>query len=185
MKKGLYIICVICMLHCVKLTAYADEGFSKFLDDIDIPKIECESHDIPSYSGFKSFMSYRLFDKKTPQYKLQQSAYTDEYGFRRIDSYYMIAVGKYFDSSIGQRIDLVLKNGQVIKCVLGDVKAVEDTDETNMFSINDCLSEFLVDTRNLEKTIKKRGDVSAFPAEEWDSPVSRVIIYDEFVGEEK
>ena len=54
-----------------------------------------------------------------------------------------------------------------------------------MFSTNDCLSEFLVDTRSLEKTIKRRGDVSTFPVEEWDSPVSRVIIYDEFVGEEK
>ena len=64
MKKGLYIVCVICMLHCVKLIAYADEGFSKFLDDIDIPKIECESYDIPSYSGFKSFMSLDYLIKK-------------------------------------------------------------------------------------------------------------------------
>ena len=47
-------------------------------------------------------MGYNLFGRKTAQYDLQQKAYTDEYGFRKIDDYYMIAVGQYFDVSLGE-----------------------------------------------------------------------------------
>lgn len=171
-------------LNCHKLTVQADEGFTKYVQDIECTPFTCVEYSIPKYSGFKSYMSYSLFGKNTDQYTLQQMAVTDEEGFRRIDDYYVVAVGSYFGTSVGQRIDLKLLNGETIKCVVGDEKANKDTDKTNMFSKNNCLSEFLVDTKVLNTTVKNRGDVSYFPEEQWDSPVTEVIVYEEYLLEE-
>lgn len=185
MKKALAGALVLLLsLNCFKLTVKANAGFTSFVNSIEPTPIQCVTYSIPEYSGFKSYMSYKLFGKWTDQYELQQFAVTDEYGFRRFEDYYIIAMGTFFDSQIGQRVDLVLQNGEVIKCVIGDKKAEQDTDSSNMFSKNNCLSEFLVDTKNLETTVKSRGDVSHFPNEKWDSPVTEVIVYDEFLLEE-
>lgn len=182
-KVLLWVATTLLCLNCCKLTVSADAGFTKFLQEIQPEEFTCIEYTVPEYSGFKSYMSYRLFGKKTTQYKLQQMAITDEHGFRRIDDYYVIAVGNYFDASVGQRVDLKLENGEEIKCVIGDKKANKDTDKTNMFSKNDCLSEFLVDIKTLNSTVKDRGDVSVFPEKDWNSPVIEVIVYEEFLLE--
>lgn len=171
-------------LNCCKLTVRADAGFTEYMQEIEIQPIECIQYEIPEYSGFKSYMTYKNFGKKTLQYKLQQLATTDEHGFRRVDDYYIIAVGNYFGTKVGQRVDLKLENGELIKCVIGDKKANKDTDKSNMFSRNNCLSEFLVDMKTLDLTVKQRGDVSLFPEEEWNSPVTEVFVYEEYVLEE-
>ena len=182
MKKVLFGAAMLLLsLNCCKLTVEANAGFTLFINNIEPTPIECVEYSIPEYSGFKSYMTYKLFHKKSDQYNLQQLAETDEYGFRRLGEYYIVAMGNYFDAQIGQRVDLVLDNGEVIKCVIGDEKAEKDTDSTNMFSKNNCLSEFLVDTKHLETTVKSRGDVSTFPNEQWDSPVTEVIVYEEFL----
>lgn len=172
---GTYVLTL--ALQCNNLTASA--GFTAAIENIEIPTIQCEEYTIPEYSGFKSFMSYKTFGKNTNQHKLQQLAVTDENGFRRVKDYYVIAVGSFFEARIGQRIDLILENGEVIKCLVGDEKAEKDTDITNIFSRNNCMSEFVVDLKQLEATVKNRGDVSFFPDEEWASPVVKVILYDE------
>lgn len=182
MKRVLIGTCVLMMaLSCNKLTAHANAGFTAFIEDIEVKPVQCMEYSIPEYSGFKSFMSYKLFGKKTEQYKLQQMALTDSKGFRRVDDYYVIAVGSYFNAKVGQRLDLVLENGEVIKCVVGDEKAEKDTDSSNIFSKNNCMSEFIVDIKTLETTVKSGGDVSLYPDEEWDSPVKEVILYEEFM----
>ena len=170
-------------LSCNKITVSADAGFTQFIKDIDCPVITCTEYKIPEYSGFKSFMTYKKFGKKTAQYELQLSAITDEYGFRKVDDYYMVAIGSHFNTSVGQRVDLVLENGEVIQCVVGDHKAKKDTDSANIFTKNNCMSEFIVDAKILDKTVKAKGDVSMFPNEQWDSPVIEVVVYDEFVTE--
>lgn len=165
-------------------TNYADSvtaGFSAVMESMEIPTIQCEEYLIPEYSGFKSFMSYKTFGKKSNQYKLQQLATTDENGFRRVNDYYIIAIGSFFEAKVGQRVNLVLENGEVIKCVVGDEKAAKDTDPSNIFSRNNCMSEFVVDLKALENTVKSRGDVSFFPDEEWDSPVVKVILFEEYM----
>ena len=184
MKKVLFLVVFLLCLNCCKLTVSADEGFTKFLQEIQPEEITCIEYTVPEYSGFKSYMSYKLFSKKTLQYKLQQIGTTDDHGFRRIGEYYVIAVGNYFDVRIGQRVDLKLENGETIKCVIGDKKANKDTDKSNLFSKNDCLSEFIVDMKTLDKAVKERGDVSFFPEEEWNSPVTKVLVYEEFLMED-
>lgn len=166
-------------LQSNKLTDMPAAGITALIEDTEIPTIQCVEYTIPEYSGFKSFMSYKTFGKRSNQYKLQQLAVTDENGFRRVNDYYVVAVGSFFNARVGQRIDLILENEEVIKCVVGDEKADKDTDISNIFSRNNCMSEFVVDLKSLEDTVKNRGDVSFFPNEEWDSPVVKVIVYEE------
>jgi hypothetical protein len=60
---------------------------------------------------------------------------------------------------------------------MGDTKADQDTDNQNIFTVNSkCMSEFIVTTSRLPGNIKSSGGVSSL-MNEWDSPVSEVIIY--------
>ncbi len=133
---------------------------------------------IPEYSGFKSFEygvsdNGIVFDKKSKQYRLQKRAVTRN-GFRKIGKRYMIAVGTRISKNVGDKVDLILKNGTRIPCIVGDIKAPDDTDETNTFSKNGCCSEFIMDTRTIKDHIAKRGDVSVF-RKKWRSPVCAII----------
>ena len=135
------------------------------------------SYNIPSNSGFKSYMPYNaITNKSSKQYKLQQRAYTGKYGIRMVDGRYCVALGTYFKKEIGTYFDLVLKNGKVIKCVLGDIKSSAHTYEDNITSFNGCVSEFIVDTEHLNKAAKASGDISSCNSS-WDSPVVKINIY--------
>ena len=180
MKRLLLGVGVFLTLSCCKLDVSADAGFTQYIKEIECPPITCVEYKVPEYSGFKSFMTYKKFGKNTTQYALQQLAITDDHGFRKLDDYYMIAIGCYFNAEVGQRVDLVLENGEVIQCVVGDHKAKQDTDTAHIFTRNNCMSEFIVDAKVLDKTVKTKGDVSMFPNEQWNSPVVEVVVYEEF-----
>lgn len=148
-----------------------------------ISKTKCayKEFDVPSNSGFKSFMDYRCITATgSKQYKLQRaSAYTGKYGIRQIDGRYCVAIGSHFTTDIGQYFDLVLENGTVIPCVLGDAKADQDTDSSNIITEhNGCLSEFIVDTPSLYSEAKRMGNISYCNAN-WNSPVVKIRIYEE------
>lgn len=141
--------------------------------------VESVVYEIPKYPGMKKWLDYRCYGGNTRQAKLQKYATTDSFGLRQIDGCYCIAVGSRFNTEIGQRIDLLLENGTVIPCVMGDQKADIHTDATNTFSNttrNLCCSEFIVSTKDLEREAKHRGDAS-FIAEIWESPVDKIITY--------
>ncbi len=132
---------------------------------------------VPQGSGFKSYMSYRkITSTSSDQYRLQQKATTAYNGIRIADGRYCMAMGTRFGLSVGQYFDIVLKNGAVIKCVLGDVKADADTDASHIFTPNGCCSEFIVDDSVLPGDVQRHGDVS-FLNPEWKSPVDYVRIY--------
>lgn len=138
-----------------------------------------EIYDVPKYSGFKSWMPHDLFGKSTNQYKLQQMAYTGEYGVRYVEGYACIAVGTFANTKIGQRIDLVLENGTVIQCVMADEKSDRHTEPNRMITTHsNCCSEFVIDRNALDKYAKRDGDMSS-ACEEWDSPVVQFLIYEE------
>lgn len=101
-------------------------------------------------SNVKTYMPYTAVTSKTSdQYKLLYSdrAYTDsETGLRMVDGRYCIAVGTGYCSKIGTKIDLVMEDGSIVKCILGDVKADCDTDATNRYhQIDGSVAEFIVD----------------------------------------
>ena len=137
-----------------------------------------KEYDVPNYSGKKSWMSYKAIkNHSSPQWKLQQQATTDENGFRKVDGLYCVAVGTHFGVSVGTKIDLILENGTVINCVVGDIKSNKHTDEANIFTANGCMSEFIIDKDSLNKAVKRDGNCSSLKSS-WNSPVKKVLVYD-------
>lgn len=132
--------------------------------------------DNPKYHGQKTYEYYTaITSKRSKQYQLQQYAVTDEKGFRRIDDRYLVAVGTYFQAPTGTYIDIVLENGTVIPCIVGDIKANKDTDANNVYSKCGCASEFMVDKTFVALTGCK-GDVSNV-MENWNSKVIQINVY--------
>lgn len=129
---------------------------------------------------FKSYESYKVItSKNSPHYKLQnQYAVTGPEGIRKVDDRFCIAVGSYFTTTIGQYIDIVLANGTIIPCILGDQKSDAHTDEQHIaHSTDGSIVEFIVDLDVLNELPRKMGNIS-YVYSEWQSPVVQVIVYD-------
>ena len=153
--------------------------------DLTAKYVSHETYDAPDNSGFKSFMDYRtITNTESKQYKLQQHyAYTGEHGIRMADSRYIVAIGTYFTPDIGQYFDIILENGTVIPCILGDQKADADTDSDNIITKhNGCMSEFIVDSDALNKDVKFYGDMS-YCLKDWDSPIKTIKVYNRNIFE--
>lgn len=112
--------------------------------------------------------------------EINRLATPDRDGFMKLDNRYLIAVGSRFDTEVGQYLDLILENGVVIPCIMGDLKADEDTDSTNTFTCHSrCCSEFIIDENSIRSDIYERGNASLKHGF-WDSPVVNIIVYDEY-----
>ena len=135
-------------------------------------------YDIPKTRGFKSYMPYTaITNKKSNQYKLQQIASTGAYGIRVVNGRFLCAIGTAFNAEVGTYIDLILEDGFVIPCIVGDVKSPRHTDSSNMITMhNGCVSEFIIDSKALHKSIKKSGDVSSCN-ENWNGCVRAIVVY--------
>lgn len=160
---------------CIKFEGSTAYVYSKF---ISRKEMNYTDYLMPITNGFKSFMSYRaITNSNSHQYKLQKNASTEKYGIRQVDGRYCVAIGTAFTSRIGQYFDLVLENGEVIPCILGDVKADIHTDSENCYTIsNGCASEFIVDMDSLSKKARLNGDMS-FCCKRWNSRISLVRVY--------
>lgn len=97
---------------------------------------------------FMPYMSYKcITDKTSNQYKLQQKASTDMYGFRLVNNRYMVAL-YYPKYKVGDTAILKIKNTE-IPIIVGDVREDEYLKNT---------VEFIVDTSILPETIKISGN---------------------------
>lgn len=134
--------------------------------------------DAPKTDTIKTYMSYRaITSKSSRQYKLQNSlAYTDDNGLRMVNGRYCVALGSYYTTTIGQWVDIELENGEVIHGILADGKADKHTDETNRICFDGSVVEFVVDTKTLDETAKKMGDISYL--NNWNSKVNSIKVYD-------
>lgn len=122
------------------------------------------NYEIPSAaSAFKTYMDYTCITATgSPQYKLQQQAWTDENGLRRIDDYYCIALGSYYSKTIGDKFLITLSTGKQFKGILADQKADEDTDSNNQYTVyNGDMIEFIVKTSSLPSSVRISGDISS------------------------
>ncbi len=130
-----------------------------------------------SYEGFKTFEdTNKITFGEAGQ--INRNSTTNELGIQTLNDRYLVAVGTYFNLQIGQYFDLVLENGTVIPCVLGDTKADVDTCNSNIFTVHsNCMSEFIVQTDALPNEVQQKGDIS-FAKPEWNSPVKEVITYE-------
>lgn len=151
-----------------------------FLDGTKVIKLP----ELEGYNGKKTYEPYTTITSVNSwQYKLQQKAYTNEDGFRMINGRYMIATGSGVSHDIGRYIDIVLENGTVIPCVIGDAKDDARTDQEFhiMTKKSHCVSEFLVDTSVMNPDLQLSGNMSNY-REEWNSKVVKFILYDKIAG---
>ena len=119
--------------------------------------------DVPSNNSFKSYMgAHKITDTSSAQYQLKSEYLDSACGIKLVDGdCYVIALGSYYTTTIGTRVDLVMDNGSVVRCVVGDIKADKDTDETNrQHSIDNSVVEFIVNTNTLSSEAKSHGDCS-------------------------
>lgn len=149
---------------------------------ISSEKLEFQYLDV-SGDKRKSYMDYQKITSKTsPQYKLQTNyANTDSVsGLRMVGDRYCIALGSYYSKNVGQLVDIVLENGTVIPCVVGDCKSNRDTNENNSVGNDGSVAEFIVETASLSSEAKYAGDVSK-SLNGWDSKVVGIRLYDKNV----
>lgn len=118
----------------------------------------------PGGGEFKCYMDYRAITATdSPQYQLQQEAWTDDYGLRRVDNFYCVALGSAFGSTIGDKYLVTLSTGEEIPVILSDQKADQDTISDNTRDYNGAVLEFVVDAAALPESVRCSGDVSSIP----------------------
>ena len=118
---------------------------------------------------FKAYMSYKaITNTNSDQYKIQQSAWTDENGLRRYGDDYLVAVGTYYSDKCYTRFLVEFEDGNTITAMVGDIKQDRHTDSKNMYnSVTDSnnkfisanVLEFIVDTSVLDRKAKNLGSV--------------------------
>lgn len=118
-------------------------------------------------TSFKSYMDYRTITcAASDQYVLQQQAYTDELGLRRIGRFYCIALGTYYSSQCGEKFKICTDNGNEFYVIVSDIKDDRHTDESNMYvplsNGNANVVEFIVDTPAMERRVALLGDISGY-----------------------
>lgn len=150
--------------------------YSKYISK---KKVKSVTKSAPSNNSIKSYMGYRaITNTSSKQYKLQHSkAYTGKHGIRQVNGRYCIALGSYYTTIIGKYVDIILKNGTVIPCIIADCKADKDTDSRNIMHPDGSLVEFVVDANVLDSMAKKMGDIS-YAQKDWNSRVSKVKVYE-------
>lgn len=161
-------------------TILPSEGVGTILNSTEVIIPHQEDYPIYNHNGKKTYMSYTaITDTTSNQYELQSIAYTDEEGFRKVGNRYCVAIGTAFNAEVGQCFDVVLSNGEIINCIVGDIKADQDTDSTHVFTSQGCCLEFIVDDQDLNSVVKKMGDCS-YLCDSWQSPCIQYSVYDIF-----
>ena len=118
----------------------------------------------PGGGEFKCYMDYRAITSTgSPQYQLQQEAYTDEYGLRKVDDFYCVALGSAFGSKIGARYIITLDNGNQVPVILADQKADQHTTPDNTRDYGGAVIEFVVDTPAMPSAVRQSGSVGSIP----------------------
>lgn len=127
----------------------------------------------------KSYMDYTcITDTTSAQWVLQHNyAYTESNGVRAVNGRYCIALGSYYTHMVGQYVDLILENGIVIPCIIGDQKKDEDTINGCRLGVDGGVAEFVVETSALNSKVTQTGDVS-YSSNEWLSNVVLIRVYD-------
>lgn len=127
------------------------------------PEPQWVEMDVPNGNSFKSYMDYRkVTDKTSSQYSFLQTCEDSACGIMLSEGRYVVAVGSYYTTEIGTRIDLAMANGEIVECITGECKDNDDTDILNRQHNSDgSVVEFVVNTDILSDYVKfTRGDCS-------------------------
>lgn len=134
--------------------------------------------DVPPNNSFKSYMDAdTITSRNTDQYKLKAKYVLDpQTGIWTVDERYCIAVGSYYTQSIGTYIDVVMENGSILHCILGECKRNRDTDCTNRQNPNGSVVEFIVNTSSTPSMVRKMGDCS-YGSQSMTGEIQSIIVY--------
>ena len=115
-----------------------------------------------SFGRFKSYTDYRMLSRSSAQWKLQEQAYTDENGLRKIGDAYLVAMGSYYGRTLGTTYQVTLSNGNSFTVMLCDMKDDRHTDANNQVCLsNGSVIEFYVDTDVMPSIVRQMGTVGA------------------------
>lgn len=128
-------------------------------------KVERGGHDWKPYARHTAITA-----KSSPQYALQKKAKTDDNGLRYVYDpegvkRYCVALPVYWAGGtledIGRCFDVVMENGAILHCCLGDLKKREHSQNgAGKFGAHGELLEFQVDQSKLPDIVRKCGDIS-------------------------
>jgi hypothetical protein len=142
-----------------------------------------EECSVPSVSTHVKYCTdYRFYNLwYTPHYRLQQVAWTDELGMRRYNNDYLVALGSYYSTNIGDRFEVTLDTGKTFTVMLADGKWDSDCDENNMYT--PCvdyngeyagnLLEFIMDKYSVSDEMYAYGSLDYY--EEFKGSVSKMV----------
>lgn len=118
---------------------------------------------LPSnFGSFKSYTDYHCLSRSSAQWKLQEKAYTDENGLRKIGDAYLVALGSYYGKTLGTKYKVTLSSGKTITVMLCDFKSDRHTDGSHRYTAhNGCALEFYVDTDKLPSSARRAGSIGA------------------------
>lgn len=115
-----------------------------------------------NFGTFKSYTDYRCLSRSSPQWKLQEQAYTDENGLRKIGDAYLVAMGSYYGTTLGTEYVVTLSNGNSFTVMLCDGKADRHTDANNQVCLaNGSVIEFYVEADKMPSIVRQMGSVGA------------------------
>lgn len=115
-----------------------------------------------NFGAFKSYTDYRCLSRSSAQWKLQEQAYTDENGLRKIGDAYLVALGSYYGTTIGTRYTVTLSTGKQFNIILCDVKDDRHTNSTHQYTtVNGCVIEFYVETDKMPSRVRSFGSIGA------------------------
>ena len=111
-------------------------------------------------SDFKSWMPYTaITDKNSLQYKIICQATPDENGIMKISNFYCAALGSAY-GKVGDKFKITTDTGNIFYIIKADQKSDQHTIGDNKTSLDGSKVEFIVDKNNLNKEVKKTGNVS-------------------------
>lgn len=141
---------------------------------------------LPSVSTHvKFFIDYRSYNLPyAPHYRLQQAAWTDQNGLRRFNNDYIVALGSFYSTSIGDRFRVALSNGNSFTVIFGDGKWDGDCDSKCMYmpctdysgKAAGNLMEFVIDKETINPAVYEYGSIEVIEGFEGD------IVQMEYLG---
>lgn len=115
-----------------------------------------------NFGRFKSYTDYRMLSRSSAQWKLQEQAYTDENGLRKIGDAYLVAMGSYYGKTLGTKYQVTLSSGSSFTVMLCDFKSDRHTDAAHQVcTTNGSVIEFYVDTDAMPSIVRQMGSVGA------------------------
>lgn len=146
-------------------------------------KMKYKRYKSPSNNSFKSYLPSRCITGNTSlaQGRLHRKYKLDyKTGVYMVGNRYCVALGSYYATKIGTKVDLVLShNGRkhVLKCILADQKADKDTVNKHRVHKDGSVAEFVVSTQKLPWKVRYvTGDVS-YAGKQFRGKIVEIRVY--------